>query len=129
LIGGFIRRQKLIPDLLLSSPAVRARETIEIIMKTARLQTELRFDQRIYEASAVRLLEVISQIEEEKSEVLLVGHNPGMEELLQVLTDKVERMNTGTLAKISIGNTKWCKALEKKGSLDWLVRPKELDKG
>jgi phosphohistidine phosphatase len=98
-------------------------------MKTARLQTELRFDQRIYEASAVRLLEVISQIEEEKSEVLLVGHNPGMEELLQVLTDKVERMNTGTLAKISIGTTKWCKALEKKGSLDWLVRPKELDKG
>src|SRR5512132_4074361 len=76
-IGRFIRKQRVAPDLLLSSPALRARETIETIMKTAKLQSELRFDQRIYEAGPLRLLEVVSQIEEDRSTVLLVGHNPG----------------------------------------------------
>lgn len=128
LIGGFIRREKIVPDLVLSSPAVRARETIEIVMKAAKLPSELRYDERIYEAGPLRLLEVISQIEESKTSVLLVGHNPGFEELLQVLTGRAERLTTGNLAKISMATTKWYKTSDKKGTLDWLVRPKELEK-
>ncbi|MGH9906510.1 MAG: SixA phosphatase family protein [Pyrinomonadaceae bacterium] len=128
LIGGFIRREKIIPDLVLSSPAVRARETIEIVMKSAKLPSELRYDQRIYEAGPLRLLEVISQIEEDKTSVVLVGHNPGMEELLQVLTGRVERLSTGNLGKISLGTTKWSKTADKKGTLDWLIKPIELEK-
>jgi phosphohistidine phosphatase len=126
LVGAFIRKQKLMPDLVLSSPAVRARETIEIVLKAAKLEVELRYDQRIYEAGALRLLEVISQIDEHKNAVMIVGHNPGLEELLEVLTGRPERINTGALAKIDLATTKWSKALEGKGSLDWLVRPKEL---
>jgi phosphohistidine phosphatase len=125
-IGRFIRKQRVAPDLLLSSPALRARETIETIMKTAKLQSELRFDQRIYEAGPLRLLEVVSQIEEDRSTVLLVGHNPGMEELLQLLTGSTEHMATGTLAKINFKAASWSKVLEEKGSLDWIVKPKEL---
>lgn len=126
MIGRFIRKQRLAPDLLLCSPAIRARETIEAVIKTAKLSSELRYDQRIYEASPVQLLEVVSQIEEERSMVLLVGHNPGMEELLRLLTERVEHMATGTLAKIDFKAAKWDKVLEDKGSLDWIVRPKEL---
>ncbi len=129
LIGGFIRRQEIKLDLILSSPAVRARETVEIAMKSAGLPGEIRYDQRIYEAGPVRLLEVISQIDEDKNAVLLVGHNPGLEELVESLTGKWERMNTGSLAKVRIGSTKWSKTVGKKGDLDWLVRPKELEKG
>lgn len=125
-VGAFIRKQKLTPDLILSSPAVRARETIEIVLKAAKLQVELRYDQRIYEADALRLLEVISQIDEHKSAVMIVGHNPALEELFEVLTGRPERINTGTLAKIDLATTKWSKTLEGKGSLDWLVKPKEL---
>jgi len=125
-IGRFIRKQRVVPDLLLSSPALRARETIETIMKTAKLQSELRFDQRIYEAGPLRLLEVVSQIEDDRSMVLLVGHNPGMEELLQLLTGGTEHMATGTLAKIDFKAASWSKVLEEKGSLDWIVKPKEL---
>lgn len=125
-VGAFIRKQKLTPDLILSSPAVRARETIEIVLKAAKLQVELRYDQRIYEADALRLLEVISQIDEHKSAVMIVGHNPALEELFEVLTGRPERINTGMLAKIDLATTKWSKTLEGKGSLDWLVKPKEL---
>lgn len=125
-IGEFIREQNETVDLVLSSPAVRARETIEIVMKAMGVPAELRFDQRIYEAGPLRLLEVISQIEEDKSRVLLVGHNPGMEELLQVLTGRSEHMATGALAKIDLKTAKWSKAADHKGNLAWLVKPKEL---
>lgn len=126
LIRRFIKEQRVSPDLVLSSPAVRARETIETVMKTAKLPAELRYDQRIYEASLPVLIEVISQIEEDKSQVLLVGHNPGMEGLLEILTGCVEQMATGTLAKLDLKADRWSKALEGQGNLDWLVKPKEL---
>ena len=95
-------------------------------MKTVKLTAELRYDQRIYEASPLVLVEVISQIEEDKSNVLLVGHNPGMENLLEILTGEVAQMATGTLARIDLKAAKWSKALEGQGNLDWLVKPKEL---
>jgi phosphohistidine phosphatase len=125
MIGRFIKKKEIKPDLLISSPAVRARETIETVIKAAKLQSELRFDQRIYEAGPQRLLEIVSQIEEGRSIVLLVGHNPGMEELLHLLTDRVEHMATGTLAGIDLKG-EWSRAGEEKGTLGWIVKPKEL---
>jgi phosphohistidine phosphatase len=125
-VGTFLRKQNLALDLVLSSPAKRARETAELVLASADLSVELRYDQRIYEAGPMRLLEVVSQVEEERSLVLLVGHNPAMEELLQLLTDRAEHMVTGALAKIDLKADQWSRALEEKGSLDWIVKPKEL---
>jgi phosphohistidine phosphatase len=125
-IGRFIRDKQVVPDLILSSPAIRARETVEIVIKTAKLRSELRYDERIYEASPQRLLEVVSQIDEERKIVLLVGHNPGLEELLKLLTDRDEHMATGTLARIDLKAASWDQVLEGKGNLEWIVRPKEL---
>jgi phosphohistidine phosphatase len=125
-VGTFIQKQNLVLDLVLSSTAKRARETTELVLASANLAVEMRYDQRLYEAGPLRLLEVISQIEEGRSSVLLVSHNPGMEELLQLLTGRLERMATGTLAKIDLKVARWNQALEEKGSLDWMVKPKEL---
>jgi phosphohistidine phosphatase len=126
LIGTFIKKQKLSFDLVLSSPAIRARETIEIVLKTSKVQSELRYDQRIYEASPHVLIEVITQIEDEKSKVLLVGHNPGIEKLVEILTGAIVQVATGTFTKIDLKTSKWSKALEAQGNLDWVVKPKEL---
>ena len=127
LIGAYIKKQKESPDLILSSPAIRARDTIEVVVKTAKLGGELRYDQRIYEASKMLLVEIITQIEEDKACVLLVGHNPGMEGLLEVLTGRPETMATATLAKVNLKANKWSKALEGQGDLEWLVKPKDLE--
>ncbi|MGH9929389.1 MAG: SixA phosphatase family protein, partial [Pyrinomonadaceae bacterium] len=91
-----------------------------------------RYDQRIYEAGPLQLLEAISEIEDHTSAVLMVGHNPGMEELLQLLTDRVEQMAPGTLAKINLAADEWSKIKEDNAnlcSLDWIVKPKELAVG
>jgi phosphohistidine phosphatase len=125
-IGRFLRKERVNPDLVLSSCAVRARETIDIVLKAAKLRTEIRYDERIYEASPLRLLEVILQIDSDRKSVLLVGHNPGMEELLQLLTGNVEHMPTAALAKIALKTSKWSGVSARKGTLEWFVKPKEL---
>jgi len=126
-IGQHIAKHKLNPDLVLSSPAARARETADLVLKSAKLQVELRQDERIYEAGSLRLLEVISQIDEDKKNVLLVGHNPGIEELLRLLTDHEAHMSTAALAKIKIAVKTWDNVLQEKGKLEWLIKVKELE--
>lgn len=128
LMGKFMREQGLRPDLVISSPAQRARETIALVLEAAGIETELRYDERIYEASAARLLEIISQIEDDQTEVMLVGHNPGFENLLEHLTGEGERMPTAALTRIILNAEKWNEAGEQGGRLEWLVKPKELAK-
>jgi len=125
-MGRFLKQQKMLPDLVLSSSATRARDTIEIVLKAAKLRTELRYDERIYLASPTRLLEVISQIEKERKVVLVVGHNPGMEELVELFTGSLQRMPTAALANVSFKSSKWSDAKENTGTLQWLVRPSDL---
>ena len=72
---------------------------------------------------------MISEVKDEMSNVLLVGHNPAIEELLKALTGRLEPMAPGMLAKIDFDGDEWSKVTNKKGSLDWIVRPKELVDG
>ncbi len=126
LIGRFMRKRKLRPDLILSSPANRARQTTELVVEAAGLETEPRFDESLYEASAVQLLEVVSQVGDDAGEVMLVGHNPGLEDLLVSLTGEARRMPTAALARISLDIERWSEVRETGGQLEWLVKPKEL---
>jgi phosphohistidine phosphatase len=126
LMGRFLLKRKIRPGLVLSSPAERARQTAALLMEAARLGCPLRFDERIYEATAARLVEVVSQVEEEFETVLVVGHNPGMEELIERLTGEVRRMPTAALARITLDIEKWGKLREGAGRLEELIKPKEM---
>jgi phosphohistidine phosphatase len=125
-IGRLMRKRKLQPDLVLSSPAERARQTTQLVIEAAGLETELRYDERIYEASVERLLEVVSQLDDETGIVMLVGHNPGLEELLEVLTGEAHNLPTAALACVELNIEKWNKVRAGGGRLEWLVKPKEL---
>jgi len=127
LIAKLIQSEGIEFDLLLSSSAVRARETIELIRQQAKLRSELRFDERIYEAPVTRLMEIISEVENDRKVILVVGHNPGMEELIHALTGEEQGMPTAGLAKIKLKSSKWAEVGEAKGTLEWIVRPKELE--
>ena len=122
-VGKYLKEQNIDLDLVLSSTALRARETTDFVLTAAECMSEVRYDQRIYEASRQQLLEVVSEIEDGKNEVLVVGHNPGIEELLRQLTGRFESMGTGTLAKIATGASQWAEAAAEKGDLNWLFKP------
>ena len=127
LMAAHMRRKKLRPDLIISSPAVRARQTAALVVEHAGLAAELRYDERIYEADAARLLEVISQADERAGELMLVGHNPGMEDLIRVLTGADELMPTAALARVELDIERWAKVRPQAGRLSWVARPKEIE--
>ena len=126
LVGKFIRGRKLRVDLIVSSPAERARQTAALVKESARLSAEVLYDERVYEADAARLVEVVAQADESADALMLVGHNPGLEELLTFLTGESRRMQTAALACVALDVEKWGKTRERAGRLEWLVRPKEL---
>ena len=128
LVGKFMREKKIRPDLVICSPAKRTRETIALVLKAAGTEPLLRYDERIYEASVGQLVEVVSQIEDDKTEVMLVGHNPGFENLLERLTGETIRMSTATLARIALNADKWSEAAMMRGQLELFVKAKELAK-
>jgi phosphohistidine phosphatase len=128
LIGKFMREQRIRPDLVICSPAKRARETTALVLEAAAIETELRYDERIYEASVASLIEIISQIEDDKTEVMLVGHNPGFENLLERLTGETKTMPTATLALITLSSEKWEEAAPKSGHLESFIKARELAK-
>jgi len=126
LIGRFMRERSISPDLLISSPAKRAQRTAELVMKAAGLTINVAFDERIYEADVHRLLVVVSQIEPAMNVVMLVGHNPGFEDLVEVLTGRPARLPTASLAQIDLAVEEWNKVRAGAGKLKWLVTPKDL---
>ena len=126
LIGRFIRESSISPDLVISSPAKRATKTTELVLKSAALKFNVAFDERIYEADLHRLLTVVSQIEPARSVVMLVGHNPGFEDLVEVLAGRTTRLPTASLAQIDLIVEEWNEVRAGAGKLKWLVTPKDL---
>lgn len=129
LLRLFLKSRKLRPDFVLSSSAVRTRETVEIIFADALEAPEISYHDVLYLASAAKLLETISALEEKRDQVLLVGHNPGIEELFYQLTGVDERFPTATLAKIEFHTEQWSEIGKTSGTLQWLVTPKQLEGG
>ncbi|HVI71487.1 MAG TPA: histidine phosphatase family protein [Pyrinomonadaceae bacterium] len=125
LAGERLAQEKLKNPVLICSPAVRTRETAELVLKSSKLRVEERWDERIYEASLRDLLQVVSEIPDDKKVAILIGHNPGFEELLAFLTGESRRMPTAALAKIMF-DVSWKDIEARSGKLDWFVTPKEL---
>jgi phosphohistidine phosphatase len=125
-VGERLAAEKLKNPLVLCSPAVRTRQTAEIVLDSSKVKADKRFDERIYEASLRDLLQVIAEIPDDASVAILIGHNPGMEELLAFLTGESSRMPTCALAKIKLDVVSWKDVKAGEGSLEWFITPKEL---
>src|SRR3954470_2706201 len=73
LVGRYLRKQKIKIDVIVTSPARRARRTAERVLEAAGLANQLVFDERIYEASAAQLLKVISEIDVTADVAFFIG--------------------------------------------------------
>jgi len=125
-IGKRLGEEKPQPELVVCSPAVRTRETADIVLKHAHLKVDLNFDERIYEASLRDLLQVVADVPDGKQVVLMIGHNPGFEELVAFLSGEHRRMPTCGLAKIRLEVASWKDVRAGEGTLEWFIAPKEL---
>jgi phosphohistidine phosphatase len=124
-VGQLLRQKEIKPEVVFSSPAARARETADLVCEAAGLSTQIRFDARIYEASSEELLQIVSEAEDGAETLLLVGHNPGLAELIALLTGESAGMSPATLARIDLDIDAWStlRAAPQRGRLVFVLPP------
>ncbi|MFI7674938.1 SixA phosphatase family protein [Actinophytocola sp. NPDC049390] len=98
LIGQWVAEHVGAVDLVLCSTAVRARETFT---RSGLATGEVRYDERVYAASHQDLMSVVDEVPDDLGTVALVGHNPGLSELVGVLTGEPVELKTSAIAVVS----------------------------
>jgi phosphohistidine phosphatase len=126
-VGQLLKDENLLPDLILSSTAARAQTTARKVTKASGYAGEIRVTRDLYEAGPEAYLTALRAVADEHNRVLVVGHNPGLEELLEQLTDETEALPTAALALIELPINRWAELSEAtEGKLVRVWRPKEL---
>lgn len=126
--------QRIVPELVLCSTARRTRETYERI-EAALAGAPVRYEHRLYEASAEDLLERVRAVPDESNSVLLIGHNPAIEQLaLQLARPSPERDDlqskfpTAALATLELTGSHWHDLQPGCTTLIAYVRPRDLER-
>lgn len=136
-MGEWLRESGPAFDLAIASPALRIRQTIEGVEAGLEAKLKPAFDKRIYMASAASLFELIQETPGDVGHLLLIGHNPGLEDLLLLATEgdgsalRAEaelKYPTATFATIDLPIDSWGQAEERlAGRLRSFIRPRDLD--
>ncbi|HEV7698856.1 MAG TPA: histidine phosphatase family protein [Pyrinomonadaceae bacterium] len=124
-MGRLLREKGLAPDVIFSSQAVRAKKTAKLFKDAGQFDADIIFDERIYEASTTTLLNVASDATDDHHSVMLVGHNPGMEGLVRILTGHAEPMPTAAIAVIDLDIQRWTDIASGVGKLRAIFRPRD----
>ena len=136
-MADYLKRERLLPNLVIVSPARRTHETWERVQPIVG-EIAMRTDGRIYEAPVGRLLEVVREAEPGIRTLMMIGHNPGFEELARLLIgegdmDGILRLGqkypTAGLAVIDFALEDWADVAHKSGRLERFVTPKSLGNG
>lgn len=127
-MGELLRREEMLPDLIISSTARRARDTAQIVAEHSGCDGQIWLERDLYAAEAEEILGVLATLPDEHTCVMVVGHNPGLEELLEALSGNYERLPTAALAQLYLPIAHWRDLNEEtEGELVNLWRPKELE--
>ena len=135
LIAGYIRKSKWQPDLVLCSPAARARETWQLMTPVLDRTVDCKMLRAIYPGAPSRLLEALRRAADEVETLMLIGHNPGLGRLAAGLCGTgpkkpLERMcgkfPTAALAVIDFDVDRWDQVAPGAGRLRAFVRPKDV---
>ncbi|KQS03274.1 phosphohistidine phosphatase [Sphingomonas sp. Leaf357] len=135
-VGRHWRDLRLSFDHVVASPAVRVHETIAELSSGYGETIAPVVDRRIYLASAVTLLDVIHELPEGAERVLMIGHNPGLEDLvLMLVPDKAsdalrdtveEKFPTASTAELTFDGA-WVEVAQNTATLTRFIRPRDLD--
>ena len=108
-MGERLAKRDVKPDLILSSPAVRALRTAEIIAKKLDYRRKIVVNERLYAVGADDLLDVIHQLGEKMERLMLFGHNPELTELAHRLSGEITHMPTCAVAEFTFDAKSWSK--------------------
>jgi len=126
-MGELLVQQGLVPDVLVTSTAKRARKTATAVAEACGYAGDVIEMSDLYLASPDECMHVLRTLPDQFTSALLVAHNPGLEQLLFRLTGSEEVMATATLAQIALPISQWNDvALNGDATLVSIWRPREL---
>jgi phosphohistidine phosphatase len=135
LLGVYLAQESLAPELVLCSSARRAQETLEPVLAHLSPRPRVSSEDSLYGASAAQLLERLRELEDSLGSVLVIAHNPGLEDLAGVLAgagdvETLERLRrklpTAGLVELSFEGGSWRALSPRAGTLQRFVTPKDL---
>jgi phosphohistidine phosphatase len=128
-MGELIKEKELIPQIILSSSAERAKQTSELFSKGSGFQGETKYIDSLFMAEADEYIKALRALPDDIERVMVIGHNPGLESLLPLWTGQIEALPTSAIAYLVAPIQHWGD-LNKDSKLDLVEiwRPKELGK-
>ncbi len=135
-MGEFLRDEGFAFDAILASPALRIRQTLEGVEEGLGRKLDVAWDKRIYMASGATLLGVVQEVADNVGHLLLVGHNPGLEDLCLDASaghgsehrDAAEvKYPTASFATLRFPAERWADVGEGMADVVTFVRPRDLD--
>ena len=132
-VGRAMRDRGIHPDLVIVSPAVRAKQTVGRVLDGYGRDLPVHEDRRIYEAATETLIEVITHAPDDAERLMLVGHNPGFQDLIVALAqdsglrgEVATGFPTAALAEIRFPIESWSEIAPDSGQLDGVIKPRDL---
>jgi phosphohistidine phosphatase len=128
-MGAYIKSLTGTPDAIITSDAPRARQTAEIVARAVDFATPLTVEPKIYAADLDTLLGVVRRIPDEVQTAIIVGHNPGFEEVAAALAgnhDQGIRLPTSGLALLEFNGERWDAVRPGAGRLKEVATPRTI---
>lgn len=111
-MGKYIREKELVPQLILASPAKRVTQTVDEMLKKMNFKGKVEYVNSLYLAEPAAYLSTLQSVDDKYERVMVVGHNPGLEGLLQILSGQVESLPTAAIAHLVLPIEHWSNLTE-----------------
>ncbi len=125
-MGIFLKKKGQIPDIVISSSALRAKTTAELAIKAGDWNSNFYVDKKMYGRSSDFLIELAKLIDDKHQNICFVGHEPTCSSFISRSTFHSARFKTASMAKINLCLKSWSEIEFGIGILDWLISPKEI---
>ncbi len=106
-MGEILKEKNVVPDIIISSPALRAKTTAKIIAKKVKYSQKIIFKKDIYEIGESAIEKILKKLDDENSVVFLFGHNPDLNMLAEYYVDFDENIPTCGIVEIAFNCGKW----------------------
>ncbi len=127
MMGLLLREKELVPQEILSSTAERARQTADAVVETSGYTGNIQYLESFYLGEPENYLDVLRFLPDEIERIMIIGHNPGLEGLLQILTGGMEPLSTAAIAYAVLPIKHWSELSDAtEGDLIELWRPRDL---
>ena len=123
IMAARLKEKNIIPQLLVASPALRTLSTANIFSQHLAIP-QAQTNKDIYEATTLALIKVINALPDGHGFIALVGHNPGMSDLLYYLTRQIHDVPTCAMMLIEFDTDSWMEIIEDAGKLVYYDYPK-----